>query len=70
MEAVEPNRLLVGAAEVVCWVLRPNKFLAGGCEVVDVLPKRGLVGWEVTDVDPKLKSGFGGWELVPKSVPA
>lgn len=70
MEAVEPNRLLVGAAEVVCCALRPNMLLPCGCEVVDVLPKRVLVGCEVADVEPKLKSGFCAWEVVPKSVPA
>jgi len=45
-------------------------LLLCGCEVVDVLPKRVVVGWEVADVEPKLKSGFCAWEDVPKSVPA
>ena len=70
MEAVEPNRLLVGAVGVGCWTLRPNRFLLCGCEAVEVLPKRVLVGCEVVDVEPKLKSGFCAWEVVPKSVPA
>lgn len=48
----------------------PKGLLLCGCEVVDMLPKRVLVGWEVVEVEPKLKSGFGGWEVVPKSVPA
>jgi len=68
--AVEPNKLLVGAAEVVCWVPSPNMRLVCGCEVADVLPKRVLVDWEGADVEPKLKIGFCAWEVVPKSVPA
>ena len=70
MVAVEPNKLLVGAVEVVCWLPSPNMSLPCGCEVVDVPPKRVLVDWEGADVEPKLKSGLCGWEVAPKSVPA